>query len=366
MTQTPSTPPTPPAPTAPTAPTAGRDLLEGMDERQFEEGISLDRFIFETTKAHPEATGQFATLLRQVSLASRLVSARVNRAGLAGMFGATGDVNVQGEYVQKLDLYANNAFKRALEHAGCVCAIASEEDEEPYFIPERFPRGRYVFCMDPLDGSSNIDVNATIGTIFAIFRRRSPEGGPADIGDVLRPGREIVAGGYVIYGSGTMMVLSTGSHVHGFTLDPTVGEFFLSHPDIRLTPEAKMYSTNEGYTNSWRPELKTWVEAVKAKGWNGRYIGSLVADFHRNLLKGGIFLYPTTKKNPEGKLRVLYEAFPLAFLAEAAGGAATDGRGRILDLHPTEIHQRTALFIGNKLPVDSVTATLCAPPASEG
>ncbi len=329
-------------------------------QQQFEEGTTLDRFIFETTRAHPEAQGTFATLLRQVSLAARLVSNRVNRAGLAGMLGETGEVNVQGEYVQKLDEYANNTFKRALEHARCVAAIASEEDAEPYYTPARFHSGRYVFAMDPLDGSSNIDVNATIGTIFAVFRRKTEEGTPADMGDILRPGTDIVAGGYIIYGSGTVLVLSTGEGVHGFTLDPMAGEFFLSHPDIRLAPSAKLYSINEGYAAGWAPELKAWVEGLKVegRGFKQRYIGSLVADFHRNLLKGGIFLYPPTKSSPQGKLRVLYEAFPLAFLAEAAGGAATDGTRRILDLHPTGLHDRTPLYIGNVELVEEVTRAL--------
>lgn len=327
---------------------------------QFEEGITLDRFIHETTQAHPEATGKFSTLLRQVSLASRLVSSRVNRAGLAGMLGSTGEVNVQGEYVQKLDEYANNTFKRALEHAGCVCAIASEEDAEPYYVPERFHSGRYVFCMDPLDGSSNIDVNATIGTIFCVFRRKSVEGGPATMADMLRAGEEIVAAGYIIYGSGTVMVLSTGQGVHGFTLDPSVGEYFLSHKDIRLAPDTRLYSINEGYTAGWPPHLKGWIDALKAPdaGWRQRYIGSLVADFHRNLLIGGVFLYPPTASSPQGKLRLMYEAFPLAFLVEQAGGAATDGQGRILDRTLTELHERTPLFIGNKLPVHAVTQAL--------
>lgn len=329
-------------------------------QRQFDEGVTLDRFIFETTRAHPEATGQFATLLHQVSLAARLVSSRVNRAGLAGMLGGTGEVNVQGEFVQKLDLYANEVFKRALEHRGVVCAIASEEDEDPFFPPDRFQSGRYVFCMDPLDGSSNIDVNATIGTIFAIFRRKSPFGGPGDLADVLQPGSELIAGGYIVYGSGTVMVLSTGQGVHGFTLDPTVGEFFLSHPDITLEPKAKLYSINEGYAASWPNELKDYIESLKAPGagYKQRYIGSLVADFHRNLLKGGLFLYPPTKSSPEGKLRLIYEAFPLAFLVEAAGGAATDGTRRILDITPSELHQRTPLYIGNAENVAEVAAAL--------
>jgi fructose-1,6-bisphosphatase I len=327
---------------------------------QFEEGITLDRFIYETTQAHPESTGRFSTLLRQISLASRLVSARVNRAGLAGMLGTTGEVNVQGEFVQKLDEYANNAFKRALEHAGCVAAILSEEDEGPYFTPERFHSGRYIFAMDPLDGSSNIDVNASIGTIFAIFRRKSPEGCKADENDILQSGNDIVAAGYVIYGSGTVMVLSTGQGVHGFTLDPSVGEFFLSHPDIQLERDTRLYSVNEGYTATWAPEIRKWVADRKTPGaaWKQRYIGSLVADFHRNLIKGGVFLYPKSSASPKGKLRLMYEAFPLAYLVEAAGGRATNGRDRILDLTPKGLHDRTPLYIGNPAPVDEITALL--------
>jgi fructose-1,6-bisphosphatase I len=327
---------------------------------QFEEGTTLDRFIFETTRAQQHATGQFATLLRQVSLASRMVSARVNRAGLAGMLGSTGTMNVQGEFVQKLDVYANNTFKAALEHPGVCCAIASEEDANPFFISEPFHSGRYIFCMDPLDGSSNIDVNATIGTIFCVFRRKTPEGERANMGDILRPGTEVIAAGYVVYGSGTVMVLSTGDGVHGFTLDPTVGEFFLSHPNLGLKPAAKVYSVNEGYAASWDPTLRAYIESLKepGAGYRARYIGSLVADFHRNLIKGGLFLYPATTTNPRGKLRLMYEAFPLAFLAEAAGGAATNGAQRILDLVPEHLHQRTPLFIGNRENVAEITAAL--------
>jgi fructose-1,6-bisphosphatase I len=326
----------------------------------FSEGIPLDRFIFETTQAHPEATGAFATLLHQVSLAGRMVSARVNRAGLADILGAAGQTNVQGEEVQKLDLVANDIFKGVLEHAGCVCAVASEEDADPTYTPDRFHSGRYVFCMDPLDGSSNIDVNATIGTIFAIFSRKSAEGTPATLEDVLQPGTDIVAAGYIIYGSGTVLVLSTGSRVDGFTLDPTVGEFFLSHPNLKLAPSSKLYSINEGYAASWDPRLRDYIESLKepGAGWKQRYIGSLVADFHRNLVKGGVFLYPATQSAPQGKLRVLYEAFPLAFVVEAAGGSATDGRQRILDIHPTELHQRTPLFIGNRDDVAEITSRL--------
>ena len=328
--------------------------------QQFEEGITLDRFIFETTKAQREAQGTLSTLLRQISLAGRLVSSRVNRAGLAGMLGATGETNVQGEFVQKLDIYANEAFKRALEHVGVCCAVVSEEDEEPFLIPEPFHSGRYIVCIDPLDGSSNIDVNATIGTIFGVFRRQSEEGTPAEERDYLRTGRDMVAAGYIIYGSGTVLVLSTGNGVFGFTLDPLVGEFFLSHSEITLTPKAFTYSINEGYAAKWNPKLRQYVESIKdsSDNWKARYIGSLVADFHRNLLKGGVFLYPGTLSNPKGKLRLLYEAFPLAFLVEAAGGRASDGTKDILDLVPDEHHQRTALFIGNTQNIDEIVQVL--------
>ena len=318
--------------------------------QQFEEGTTLDRFIFETSKAHPYAQGQFSTLLKQIALAARLVSARVNRAGLAGILGATGEMNIQGEFVQKLDIYANETFKRALEHPGVCCAIVSEEDEEPFFTPSRFRSGRYIVCIDPLDGSSNIDVNATIGTIFGIFRRRSEEETPATHDDILQSGRDMVAAGYVIYGSGTVFVVSTGDGVHAFTLDPTVGEFFLSHPDIALKDSSRTYSVNEGYAANWNPKLRSYIESLKdgEEQWKARYIGSLVADFHRNLLKGGIFMYPGTLKNPKGKLRLLYEGFPIAFLAEAAGGLASDGIMNILDKKPTSFHERTPLFVGNK------------------
>lgn len=324
---------------------------------QFEEGTTLDRFLRETLRDHPDATGQFVNLIDQIALASKLVSSRVNRAGLANMFGATGSMNIQGEYVQKMDVYANETFKRALEHAGVVCVMVSEEEDALLTIPAPFDNGRYVFAMDPLDGSSNIDTNASIGTIFCIFRRRS-ESGPGLLSDVLRSGRDIAAAGYVVYGAGTVLVLSTGDGVHGFTLDPTVGEFFLSHRDIRLAPAARSYSCNEAYSAQWDPRLRGWLDAVKepSLGWSARYIGSLVGDFHRNLVKGGVFLYPPTAKTPAGKLRLLYEAFPLAFLAEAAGGAASDGTGPILDRVLANIHERTPLYIGNRENVDAILA----------
>ncbi len=329
----------------------------------FEEGITLDRFLLETLRDHPDATGKFVALLQQITLAAKMVSSRVNRAGLAGMLGRTGEKNIQDEFVMKLDVYANETFKKALEHPGVCCVVVSEEEADPIFTPEPFHSGRYVFTMDPLDGSSNIDVNATIGTIFGIFRRKSPEGLRATDADIMRRGEELVAAGYVIYGSGTLLVLATrDGGVNGFTLDPTVGEFFLSHRDIRLAPSAALYSINEGYRAQWSEPLKGYIDGLKepGRGFSQRYIGSLVADFHRNLLKGGIFLYPATARAPSGKLRLMYEAFPLAFIAEIAGGAATDGRRRILDIELESLHQRTPLIIGNRELVSEATEALGA------
>jgi fructose-1,6-bisphosphatase I len=304
----------------------------------------------------PGATGQFVNLVQGVALAGKLISSRVNRAGLAGMIGGTGEVNIQGEFVQKLDIYANETFQRALERRGHTCLIVSEEDDGLVDVGGPGHEGRYVVTVDPLDGSSNIDVNATIGTIFGVFRRRTEDGEPPTEGDALRPGTELVAAGYVVYGSGTVLVLGTREFgVHGFTLDPTVGEFFLSHRDIRIPAGLPMYSVNEGNASLFHAGCAEYVRRVKERRTKARYIGSLVADFHRNLLKGGIFLYPGDTKSPKGKLRLLYEAFPLAFLAECAGGAATDGRTRILDKVPTKLHDRTPLVLGAAEAVDEAT-----------
>lgn len=332
--------------------------------RQFEEGITLDRYLMETMAQHPGATGTFVNLMQSIALAGKLISSRVNRAGLAGMLGGTGEVNIQGEFVQKLDLYANETFMRSLEHRGHTAMVVSEESEGPMRVGEQWHSGRYVVTVDPLDGSSNIDVNATIGTIFGVFRRRSPEGEPAELHDVLRSGRDLIAAGYVVYGSGTVLVLATEAGVHGFTLDPTVGEFFLSHPHITIPDGCPIYSINEGYASRWQPGVTAFVEAMKApeRGKKARYIGSLVADFHRNLLKGGVFLYPATTSSPEGKLRLLYEAFPLAFIAEKAGGAATDGRVPILDKVAGSLHDRTPLVIGDAEVVAEATARMESDP----
>ena len=321
---------------------------------QFEEGTTLDRYLMETMRARIGATGQFVNLVQSIALAGKMISARVNRAGLAGMFGGTGDVNVQGEFVQKLDLYADETFASALAHGGHTGMVVSEEQEAPILTPRPFHSGKYVVTVDPLDGSSNIDVNATIGTIFGIFRRTSDEGTPATLEDVLRSGHDMRAAGYIVYGSGTVLVLATEFGVNGFTLDPTVGEFFLSHCDIRI-PSSRTYSCNEAYSPQWSPGIQAFLADAKAEGWKARYIGSLVADFHRNLVKGGTFLYPGTEQSPQGKLRLLYEGFPLAFIAEAAGGAASDGQGRVLDRLPTELHERVPLFIGSADGVERVT-----------
>jgi fructose-1,6-bisphosphatase I len=332
------------------------------ESHPFQEGTTLDRFLMETLRTYPGATGTFVNLCQSIALAAKMISSRVNRAGLAGMLGETGQVNIQGEFVQKLDQYANETFKRALEHRGHTCMVVSEEDEAPTLVGEKWHSGRYVVTVDPLDGSSNIDVNATIGTIFGVFRRKSDEGTQATHADALRPGTDLIAAGYVVYGSGTVFVLATEAGVHGFTLDPTVGEFFLSHPEIKI-PEGKIFSCNEGYLPKWQPGVQAFVAKAKERGMSARYIGSLVADFHRNLLKGGVFLYPATKKEKDGKLRLLYEAFPLAYLVERAGGAATDGRGRVLDRVPTELHERTPLVIGSKGLVEEATAWMSQDPA---
>ncbi|MBI2882044.1 MAG: class 1 fructose-bisphosphatase [Candidatus Tectomicrobia bacterium] len=316
-------------------------------------GMTLERAIVEEQAHFPEAKGVLTGLLTQIALAGKIIYSEVNKAGLADILGLTGKVNVQGEEVEKLDDFANTTIRNCLDHGGYLCAMASEEMDEAFMIPERFPAGDYVLLYDPLDGSSNIDVNVNIGTIFSVFRKksRSERGEP---GDCLRKGAEQVAAGYVIYGSSVMLVYTTGNGVNGFTLDPRIGEFFLSHPDIKTPPHGTIYSINEGNTAYWAEETRRYISYLKevdkgsGRPYSGRYIGSLVADFHRNLLKGGVFLYPADKRNPEGKLRLLYECNPLAFIVEQAGGAASDGKRRILDVVPQSLHQRTPLIIGSR------------------
>lgn len=316
--------------------------------------ITLEQFIIEKENQVGDATGSFSQVLRDISLAARIVNREVNKAGLVDILGVTGETNVQGETVQKLDLFANRQFINAMSVGGQVCVIGSEEDEE--IIPVNTPQSgaaNYVVLMDPLDGSSNIDVNVSIGTIFSIYRRTSAEG-PGNLEDCLQKGRNMLAAGYVIYGSSTMLVYSTGNGVNGFTLDPSIGEFMLSHPGIRFPDKCSIYSTNEGNSTKYSHGVRRFLAHVKGEGdtpvkpWSSRYIGSLVADFHRNLLKGGIFLYPDMTDAPAGKLRLLYECNPMAFIAEQAGGVATDGSQNILDLQPGSLHQRTPLYIGNR------------------
>lgn len=315
-------------------------------------GTTLDRFIKMKQEEFPFASGELSQLLRDIALAAKIVNRETNRAGLANIGGAFGQTNVQGEEQQKLDVIANIRFTRALTKGGEVCAVVSEEDDE--VIDLQNGSGKYVVAIDPLDGSSNIDVNISIGTIFSIYRRVTPIGSPIQPEDIMQPGNQQVAAGYVLYGSSTMLVYTTGHGVNGFTYEPSLGEFFLSHPNMCAPNNGNIYSVNEGSYNLFEPGLKAYIEKCKSNECSARYIGSLVADFHRNLLKGGIYMYPATVKSPKGKLRLLYEANALSFIAEQAGGMATDGHGRILDIQPTSLHQRTPLYIGSKKMVEEV------------
>ncbi len=313
--------------------------------------VTIERFIMEQERLHPEATGELSNLLYDIALAAKIISQHVRSAGLVDVLGAVGKTNVQGEEQQKLDVLANETIKEALGHTGRVCVMASEEEEEP-IPPADANSGKYVLLFDPLDGSSNIDVNVSIGTIFSVQRRISEQGCGTLI-DCLQKGRTQVAAGYVIYGSSTVLVYSSGSGVHCFTLDPAIGEFRLINRDVRTPTRGKYYSINESNYSRWSAGYEKVVRCFKGVdgegfGKNARYIGSLVADFHRNLLAGGIFMYPADTKSPNGKLRLLYEASPLAHIAEHAGGAASDGQRPILDIEPTELHQRTPLVIGSR------------------
>ena len=315
-------------------------------------GMTLERHLLERQRQMPEATGDFTGLFQQISLASKIIGSRVSKAGLSGILGRAGRTNVQGEEVQKLDLFANNTIVNTVEAGGHVCVMGSEEVEQPIPVPSQYPQGKYVLQFDPLDGSGNIDINASIGTIFSIHRRVTEDGTPGTLADLLQRGRDIIAAGYVIYGSSNMMVYSTGEAVDGFTYDPGVGEFFLSHPRIRIPERGGIYSINEGNYHNWDAGIQRWTEWIKTPGENKkayrlRYIGAMVADLHRTLLRGGVFAYPHDVKNRKGKLRLLYEANPMAFLVEAAGGAASDGAQRILDIEPRELHQRTPVYMGS-------------------
>ena len=312
----------------------------------------------EQEKKFRGATDEFASLMNEILVGAKIISLELNRAGIGGgdILGATGTRNVHGEAVQKLDDLANSTFLSIISKSGAVCAITSEEMENPVIVPPE-QAGKYIFMMDPLDGSSNIDVNVSTGTIFSIYRKKSP-GDKVTDHDLLQKGADQVAAGYVVYGSSTMLVYSSGHGVHGFTLDPSLGDFILSHPDIRIPERGNIYSVNEGNTENWGDNQKKFISYLKKKDkasgrpYKARYIGSLVSDFHRNLLKGGIFMYPSDAKNPSGKLRFEFEAGPMAFIVENAGGRASTGRERILDITPTDIHQCVPLYIGSRFDVE--------------
>ncbi len=315
--------------------------------------MTLERHIIEEERRYPAATGEFTGLLHDLSLAAKLVWREVTKAGLVNILGSTYRYNVSGDVVKKLDEFADETIYKAMDHGGHLCVMASEENEDVLQIPDHYPKGKYVLLYDPLDGSSNIDANVTIGSIFSIYRRVTSKG-RGTLEDCLQPGHKQVTAGYVIFGSSTMFVYSTGFGVHGFTLDPTVGEFLLSHEGIKIPKKGKIYSVNEGNSHRWDDRVKRFVDYLKeedkatGRPYSSRYIGTLVADFHRTLLYGGIFMYPRDKKNPEGKLRLMYECNPMAFLVEQAGGSASNGEQRILEIQSSSLHQRTPLFIGSK------------------
>jgi fructose-1,6-bisphosphatase I len=324
-----------------------------MDHNQ---GDSLTRHIMLEQRKYQQATGDFSAVMNGLSLAAKVISSEVNKAGLIDILGLTGKTNIQGEEVQKLDEYDNSTIISAIDHTGHICVMASEELADPIEVSKQYPKGKYVVLFDPLDGSSNIDANVSIGTIFSLHRKVSP-GTDWTLEDILQKGVNLVAAGYIIYGSSTMFVYTAGNGVHGFTLDPSVGEFLLSHPNIRTPERSKIYSVNEGNYNYWDEGVKKYINYLKENApgdqrpYSARYIGSLVADFHRNLLYGGIFLYPADGKDPKkpkGKLRLLYEANPLSFIVEQAGGAASTGWERILEVEPVDLHQRVPLIIGSR------------------
>ncbi|MCK4561235.1 MAG: class 1 fructose-bisphosphatase [Calditrichia bacterium] len=319
--------------------------------------MTLTRHIIDEQYKYPEATGEFTNLMNDICFAAKRISYHTNKAGLLDVLGETDLINVQGEKVQKLDVFAHDTMVKALDHGGNLCCMASEEEEGIISIPEQYPIGKYVCLFDPLDGSSNIDANVSVGTIFSIYKRITDDDKPGTIEDCLQPGHQQVCAGYVVYGSSTMLVYTTGNGVHGFTLDPSFGEFVLSHPNIKIPDRANIYSVNESNFDYWDNNVKNYIRYVKAtdektnRPLNSRYIGSMVSDIHRNLLYGGIFLYPASSKAQNGKLRLIYEANPMAFIVEQAGGRASNGHGDIMQIVPKELHQRVPLFIGSKYDV---------------
>ena len=326
--------------------------------------ITLDNFITKQENFHPGASGEFTSFMHDLTFAVRLIAREVRRAGINDIIGLTDQVNVHGEQVKKLDVLANEIIIKSMNHTGKLAVMASEENEELIHIPEKYPKGKYVLVFDPLDGSSNIDVNVTIGTIFGLYKRVSDSTKECCNEDVLQKGYKQIAAGYALYGSSTVFVYTTGNGVNAFTFDPTVGEFILSYEGITMPERGKYYSVNEGNSYRWEPEFKKYIEYLKEKSSDGtrpyasRYIGSGVADIHRTLMYGGIFIYPNDKENPNGKLRLVYECNPLAMLVEQAGGLATNGKERILDIQPTNIHQRSPLYLGSKYDVEECMAFL--------
>jgi fructose-1,6-bisphosphatase I len=315
---------------------------------------TLGQFIIEKQADFPYAKGELSRLLRDIGIAAKIVNREINKAGLADIIGDAGNINVQGESQKLLDVYANEQFISALKSGGECCTVVSEENDEYIYIDSEISKNaKYIVAIDPLDGSSNIDVNVGVGTVFSIFRRKSNKG-PATMEDVLQKGTEQVAAGYVIYGSSTMLVYTTGKGVNGFTLDPSIGEFCLSHPKMTIPKDGFIYSINEGYYAHFPDGVKKYIKFCQVEDdktnrpYTSRYTGSMVADLHRSLIKGGIFIYPITAKSPKGKLRLVYECNPMAFLVEQAGGKASDGYNRILELEVTELHQRSAIFIGSE------------------
>ena len=325
--------------------------------------VTLTRHILEQQAAHPGARGDFSLLMAQIGLVGKMVASALRRAGLINILGLSGETNIQGEAVKKLDCLANETFIKVFQTSGLICALASEEEEKALVMPEAWPQGKYMLLFDPLDGSSNTDVNMPLGAIFSIFRHHDPQQPPNEA-DLTRPGREQIAAGYLLYGSSTMLVYTTGQGVHGFTLDPQIGEYVLSHGSIKMPSRGSIYAVNEGNYYKWPAGMRRYIDQLKvkdkAKGrpYTGRYSGCLVADVHRVLLSGGIYLYPGEVEKPEGKLRLLYEANPLAMVVEQAGGLASTGTGRILDLEPSTLHQRVPLLIGSREDVLEVEAAL--------
>ncbi len=325
-----------------------------MDQRN----RTLGEFIIENQTSFQYSSGELSRIINSIRLAAKVVNYKVNKAGLVDIVGAAGEQNIQGEDQQKLDVYANDIFIQTLINREIVCGIASEENDEFITVAgnDKCHNNKYVVLMDPLDGSSNIDVNVSVGTIFSVFRRISPIGTPVTMADFLQPGINQVAAGYVIYGTSTMLVYTTGDGVNGFTLNPAIGTFYLSHPDMKFSEDGTIYSINEGNYVHFPQGVKDYIKYCQTeegdRPYTSRYIGSLVSDFHRNMIKGGVYIYPTSTKSPKGKLRLLYECNPMAFIAEQAGGKASDGFTRIMEIQPTELHERVPFFCGSKNMVD--------------